>query len=171
MPYVDLDTVHNPSTGGIAPAAWGDQVRENFEFLIDPPAVSVFASSNQTLTTATPTAITADSENYDTDGMHDSVSNTTRITVNTPGRYLFSTCVRFGSGSTGFRQVQFRVNGSTFHNVGLIPAPTGPSGGVISGSRTLVLTQGDYVEVVAQHSQGSDLPVALEELAAFYFTR
>ncbi len=32
MAYVDLNTIHNPSTGVSPPASWGDQVRDNFEF-------------------------------------------------------------------------------------------------------------------------------------------
>jgi hypothetical protein len=28
--YVDLDSVHRPSTGAIAPATWGDQINDNF---------------------------------------------------------------------------------------------------------------------------------------------
>lgn len=31
MPYVDLNTIHNPSTGTAPPASWGDAVRDNFE--------------------------------------------------------------------------------------------------------------------------------------------
>lgn len=31
MAYADLNGIHNPSTGGVAPASWGDQVRDNFE--------------------------------------------------------------------------------------------------------------------------------------------
>jgi hypothetical protein len=31
MAYVDLNTIHNPATGGVPPATWGDQIRDNFE--------------------------------------------------------------------------------------------------------------------------------------------
>ncbi len=31
MAYVDLNTIHNPATGTIPPATWGDQIRDNFE--------------------------------------------------------------------------------------------------------------------------------------------
>jgi hypothetical protein len=31
--YVDLNTIHNPATGFAPPAAWGDQVRDNDEYL------------------------------------------------------------------------------------------------------------------------------------------
>jgi len=30
MAYVDLNTIHNPATGTIPPATWGDQIRDNF---------------------------------------------------------------------------------------------------------------------------------------------
>lgn len=32
MAYADLNTIHNPASGVAAPASWGDQVRDNFEF-------------------------------------------------------------------------------------------------------------------------------------------
>jgi len=31
MPYTDLNTIHDPATGTIAPASWGDQIRTNQE--------------------------------------------------------------------------------------------------------------------------------------------
>lgn len=42
--YVDLDTIHTPSGGGVPPATWGQQVRENLEFLARPPLFSGLAS-------------------------------------------------------------------------------------------------------------------------------
>jgi hypothetical protein len=33
MAYVDLNTLHNPTTGGKPPATYGDQIRSNFEAL------------------------------------------------------------------------------------------------------------------------------------------
>ena len=59
MGYVDLATVHIPGTGGVAPAAWGLQIRENQEFGIDPPACSAFSSAAQTVNDATTTTLNA----------------------------------------------------------------------------------------------------------------
>lgn len=33
MAYADLNTIHNPSTGAAPPATWGDQARDNDEYL------------------------------------------------------------------------------------------------------------------------------------------
>ena len=56
MPYTDPQTIHNPATGTVAPATWGDILRENSEFLIDPPACSVTHSTTQSIATATTVA-------------------------------------------------------------------------------------------------------------------
>lgn len=33
MPLTDLNTIHNPAAGSVAPASWGDAIRDNFEYL------------------------------------------------------------------------------------------------------------------------------------------
>lgn len=54
--YADLDTIHNPAPGAAAPAAWGDQVRENFERLAKPYRAKVRRTTTQSIphVTATP---------------------------------------------------------------------------------------------------------------------
>ena len=53
-----------------------------------PPLCIVRSTANQSLANATDTAITFDTEHVDALGMHSTSSNTDRITVVTPGRYL-----------------------------------------------------------------------------------
>ena len=38
-PYVDPQTVHNPTTGTSPPASWGDTVRDNQQYFSTPPSV------------------------------------------------------------------------------------------------------------------------------------
>ena len=47
MPYVDPQTIDNPTAGNPIPAAWADQVRNNLEFLIAPPTCSVYTNPTQ----------------------------------------------------------------------------------------------------------------------------
>ena len=170
MPYVDLNTIHNPATGTVPPASWGDQVRDNLEFLIDPPTVSAFHSVAVSVATATTVALAANSENFDNNAMHSTVTNNSRITIQTAGRYLFFASVGFDTGATGVRQIVFRINGgATFGNL----QTAGAGGGTIALSTTgsAVLVVGDYVEVLARHTQGANLDVTLSEFGALFMTR
>lgn len=173
MPYVDLNTIHNPATGTVAPASWGDQVRDNDEFLIDPPAVSIKESTAQSITNVTDTALTSDEENYDNNGMHSTVSNTTRLTAQTAGRYLVWGQVQWAGNTGGFyRQMFFRVNGTTQYLVSLSPAIGDVSVGLQqSGSRTIVLAVTDYVELMVRHNAGGALNCTMGEFGALFLTR
>lgn len=169
MAYADLNTIHNPSAGGIPPASWGDQVRDNLEFLIDPPACSVYHNTTQSVSNDTITAMSANSENYDNNSMHSTSSNTSRVTIQTAGRYQFTGTLKFAANATGNRYLQFRKNGSTIYS-GL--------GGINSGAeiqlsatRSLVLSVGDYIEVMGYQNSGGSLAVTLEEFFVYFITR
>lgn len=172
MPYADLNTIHNPATGTVAPATWGDQVRANDEWHIDPPNVSVFHSTTQSLTTATTTTLSADSENYDNYAMHSTSINNSRLTAptDTGGRYLCVATVTFAANSTNARQLEFRTNGSTsFGSVRHAASSSGDT--VITGTRVVTLAVGDYVEVRAFQNSGGNLDVTLVEFVAYYMGR
>lgn len=168
MPYVDPQTVHNPATGAVAPAAWGDTVRDDLEFLIDQPKVSAFATAPQSVADNTATALTANDENRDTDAMHSTVTNTSRVTANTAGLYTVNVAVLFAANATGRRAVDLRVNGTTTLNIdGRMTVTTGNSMAV-TGQRLLALEVGDYVECMVLQTSGGALNVTLNELGAVY---
>lgn len=172
MPYVDPNTVHNPATGTVAPAAWGDTIRDDLEFLIDPPACSVFNSSSVVVASATSAFLAANSENFDNDAMHSTVSLTSRITGQTAGRYLFTVSLQYSDpgGATGNRWASLRVNGTTTFENMLVPAAVGNST-IVTATKHLVLAAGDFVEARAFHTQGANLNVTLLEFAALFLTR
>jgi hypothetical protein len=172
VPYVDLNTIHNPATGTVAPATWGDQIRDNCEFLVDVPACSVFSTTNPSITHDTPTILAANSENYDNDAMHSTVTNNSRITCQTAGRYLLTAVLVYAANNSGNRGFNFVVNGTTTLNMTLWPASS--SGALTtnqSGCRSLVMAAGDYVEVEAYQSSGVGLIIQLREFVAVFLTR
>jgi hypothetical protein len=173
MPYVDLNTIHNPATGTVAPASWGDQVRDNDEWLIDPPSCSVKGSGDN-IPNNTLTALTCDTELYDNSAMHSTVTNNTRITINTTGRYLFTATIQFASSGAqqGYRQGDFQVNAGT-HFFGMI-VPCVTDAGIqttICFQRLMVLTAGDYVELIARQTAGGALVSSPIEFGALFLTR
>lgn len=167
MTYVDLNTIHNPATGTIAPAAWGDQIRDNLEFLIDPPACSV-SSGNQSVNSGTPTVLTAGTENFDNDGMHSTVSNTSRITIQTAGRYLFMSVASFAQPS-GSATLSFLIDGATSQNGVLLPVTGGTTR--LIAVRLFTLAVGQYVETRVTQDSGGAINIALIEFGATFLTR
>ena len=75
---------------------------------------SVYKSGNQSITSATKTTLTFDSEKYDTDGYHDNTTNNSRITIPSgkAGYYLITSRVEFSNNATGSRSVFIAKNGS-----------------------------------------------------------
>lgn len=172
MAYVDPNTVHNPSTGTVAPAAWGDTIRDDLEFLVDPPVCAVKATSAQSVGASSNTVLTAGTETFDNDTMHSTVTNTSRITIQTAGRYLVFPTVRFAAASGGARVVHLQVNGGTPVPVGAFVADAAlGTDVVISGSKPFTFAATDYVEVVAFQSTAGSLNVTLEDFTVIYITR
>jgi len=75
----------------------------------------VFHSLNQSVPLLTNYSVLFNSERYDTDNMHDTTTNTDRITFNTAGTYAISAHISYESNSTGVsRDINIRKNGTTW---------------------------------------------------------
>lgn len=68
-----------------------------------PPMCKARGTTDQTISTATWTPVTWDSEDYDSDAMHSTSTNTDRVLMNLAGRYRISAGVSFASNATGLR--------------------------------------------------------------------
>jgi len=117
-------------------------------------------SSAQSISNATNTFITWDTESYDTDGFHSTSSNTSRITIPTGkgGKYLFHWTWNLGNNATGYRGIDLIKNGSTNLNASTLQVPqptTGYNGGTASTICELVAT--DYVEIQFYQNSGGNL--------------
>jgi len=170
MPYTDLNTVHNPATGTVAPATWGDQIRTNQEFFIDPPACSVSHNTTVNATSGTILTLSANTEAFDNDSMHSTVTNNSRITATTAGRYLWTVLVEFQADSNGYRQIFLRKNGST-DVPGIRQQPIASVASAFNLTQTVVMAASDYLEVRVLQTSGSTLTVQLYEFAGLYLTR
>ena len=170
MAYADTNTIHVPATGVVIPAAWGTGVRNNLEFLIDPPTCSVFDGTGQTLSNATATVLNCGGENFDNNAMHSTVSLTSRITAQTAGRYLGMCTVEFGTNATGIRQVFFKKNGSVLPQ-GARHQAVGTFGNIFQAVTSVTLAVGDYIEIEAYQSSGGNLSCIPREFAAIFLTR
>lgn len=129
----------------------------------------VYLGANQSLTSGAVTAIQFNTENFDTNTLHDNATSNTRLTVPAThgGKWSISGAVAFGSNSTGERLIRVMLNGAT------ILAEARAS---VSSTATKVpvvstifqLAAGDYVELHAYQDTGAGLD-ALSGLGQTWF--
>lgn len=122
-----------------------------------PPKCRAYHSTTQSLTTATLTAIALNSERFDTDTIHDTATNNSRLTCKTAGLYLITGCLGYAAHATGERSTIIRLGGAT-----QIGGTAGLSGGATLPTRHTVstiypLAVNDYVELVGYQSSGGAL--------------
>lgn len=92
----------------------------------DPPACRVYHNANQSFTDATLNGVAFNSERYDTNTMHDTVTNNNRITINTAGLYLVTFDGHFAAASDYTEVYGFiRVNNTSYIAQGGPGAATG----------------------------------------------
>jgi hypothetical protein len=121
--------------------------------------VRVTNSANQTIATGTATAVTFDTEQYDPNGMHSTVSNTSRLTCQVAGKYHIYGGTFWDANTTGIREWFIRLNGSTILSY-LSTNPVGSGGGTSQIiSTTYALAVSDYVELLAKQTSGGNLNI------------
>lgn len=168
MPYADPQSTHNPTTGQVIPASWGDIIRDDLQYLaVNYPHCSIKETTAQAVTTSTWTALTSNEENYDVGGMHSTVSNTSRITVPSGegGVYDITVAVTHAQpgGAANERFVGVGLNGATpayslTSDTALTSSATSQS-----GATSMVLAAGDFVECKVFHTRGSNLDITLND--------
>ena len=149
-PYVDPQTVHNPTTGTSPPASWGDTVRDNQQLFSTPPSVKAVRTAVQSLAHNTYTAIAfTAADEWDTDSFHSTSTNNTRITVPSGlgGKYHIIGSATFAAGADSTRLMQVRLNGAT--EIGVFQGINGVTGAFSTSVPTMyALAAGDYIELV-----------------------
>ena len=96
--------------------------------------------------------ITLDDEEYDTDGMHSNVTNNSRITVQTAGKYHVTAQSAWEPVNNGLRVLEIMVNGAR--------AGRNRASGEFyqdTVSWTGELSVGDYIELRVYQSNGGNL--------------
>lgn len=138
-------------------AQFNAEFRDWIAALANPPACRVRRTTAQSINTATVTAITFDAERTDTDTMHSTSSNTSRITITTSGRYHVYGNVAYAANATGIRYTAIRLNGTTV----VVEDARAPAGAgdatIVSIDTSYLFSAGDYVELVAFQTSGGAL--------------
>lgn len=118
---------------------------------------SLYKSANASITNATDTTVTFNTESYDTDGFHDNTTNSERITIPTGkgGKYLITAKTTFASNGTGIRGIYLYKNAAVFLTYNVQPAFTGECNTLLS--YVVSLTAGDYVYFQTYQTSGGAL--------------
>lgn len=122
-------------------------------------AARVYNSGNLSIAHNTVTALTFDSERFDTDGLHSTASNTSRLTAPVAGIYFVSGNIRWAANGTGRRDLYIVVNGTTTVAADSRPPVSGADPIDQSISTLVNLAAGDYVELQVYQSSGGALNV------------
>jgi hypothetical protein len=142
-------------TGVNAAGTAATHVRSDHGHAYNPPACRVRHSANQNLTTGVELVVAFNTERYDTDNMHDTVTNNSRITFNTAGLYQVSAAVRIQFNAAGYRQFRVRVNGGAqFFMLTLQDPELGSQPLCFSNSQPWKFAAADYIELMVLQTSG-----------------
>lgn len=126
--------------------------------LASQPAARAYHNAAQSIANSTVTTLAFNSERFDTNTIHDTSSNNSRLTCQTAGRYQITANVEFASGGGNRRLVQILLNGATA--IGRVDlAPQSGSASVYVVSTVYQLAVSDYVEVQVFQDSGGALNV------------
>lgn len=122
------------------------------------PSCQVTNTTAQTIANATVTTLTWDTETWDNDTIHDTGTNTSRLTATTAGVYLCAVGGSWASNDTGVRKFFLYKNGAQV-------AQTSFSASVVTGSDdaflyyVVSLNATDYMEIKCNQNSGGNLNI------------
>jgi hypothetical protein len=121
------------------------------------PAARVTHNTTQSIATATSTALNFNTERFDTDTIHDTVTNNTRLTCKTAGTYMIVGQAAFAANATGIRQALILLNGATAIALDLRVNVGAGFPTRITISTIYQLAVNDYVELTLYQDSGGNL--------------
>ncbi len=122
----------------------------------------VYHNVAQTIPDSVETILAFNSARYDTDTIHDNVTNNSRLTCKTAGIYLIIGQVQFDPNATGFRQLSVKLNGATLLDLVSVGIRNVANQWMADISTIYSLAVNDYVEISVYQSSGGNLNVVNE---------
>lgn len=132
-----------------------------------PIAFSAYQSSAQAITTATPTKINLQSEEYDTGSDFDSATNY-RFVAPYDGIYHFAGAIGIGSPASGvLLQAYLYKNGSSWKE-GNLWSTASTNSNRVQITASVQLTAGDYIELWGYHASGSNRNTVSGQISTWF---
>lgn len=101
----------DPDTDNVASCSGAGLLAKAPAYILNPPRCHVFHSANQSTNDDEVTVLSFNSERYDTDTMHSTVTEDERVTFTTAGIYIVVLHVTFAGAAAGDRQISIHRNG------------------------------------------------------------
>ncbi len=115
-----------------------------------------FNSGNVSVPNTAWTIITLNSEHWDHNDLHSTVSNTGRLTAAVDGLYLIVAQIRWASNGSGIRGLRIELNGTT--EIGKVQDDPSGAGATIQDATTIYpLDAGEYVQMLGFQTSGGSL--------------
>lgn len=142
------------AVGDKVSANWAnDNVKLPIDFTYDPPRCQVAAAVGQVFTDTVQTVVNYGTTVWDTDNMHDPVTNNSRVVLQTAGLYMIATYGDLPTATYTQFDVQLRVNGTTsIRTMNFV----NPDAGVYRWQLYREFNAGDYVETLLTQTSGAN---------------
>lgn len=153
----------SPATGVVGTlltaALWNTNLRDNLLWLSSPDRCRTYMTAGQSITANTNTAVKwTSTDTYDTNNLHSTTTNPTRITIATKGLYAIAANVWFPAISSGyFMQIGLQKNGTSLGIYNQVPTSGGAQ--AISCYDEISCNAGDYIECWVQHNYSSAVTI------------
>lgn len=130
----------------------------------------VYPSAVQSIGSGASTVLNFDSETFDTNTLHDNVTNNSRVVLDTAGYWRVNGSIGFASNATGRRAASIYLNGAATEK-GFAMIEAGSTGIVVVQVSTIVKTTvtTDYVQLLADQDSGGSLNTAINGDSRTYF--
>jgi hypothetical protein len=162
------------SAGLVTTTMMNTRLRDVENWLLNPPHVHAFRSTNKSTNNTAYVLFDMDSELYDwsTSAMHDNATNNSRLVAPEAGIYYISAHVRWAAASGGSRDLLIRKNaaGNPVSGTAIIEEFTTPAGGNIGfahWSGDFVMAANDYIELWTRQTSATN---PIDVLAAVHNT-
>lgn len=143
----------------VTSAIMNTHVRDNLLALRSHIGARAYHNANQSITSATLTVLALNSERYDTDTIHDTATNNSRLTCKTAGVYAISGNVSFAANATGLRELDILLNGATMIASKTVGNVGGTVATIVDVGCDYLLAVNDYVELRVYQDSGGALNV------------
>jgi hypothetical protein len=131
---------------------------ENFPY---GPAVYAYRTTSATIASATVSALNMDANLQDTDRMHTTANDQSRVTFNTAGFYVYAGYLPWKVTSTAgsFRQTSIWINGTTSLDEMTVPPRLSGSLQGIACPGVHYFAAQDYIQLVGNHDAGVNVGI------------
>lgn len=135
---------------------------ETVRFVVKSQCRAYKDTTDQSITTATHTALTLNAEDFDDQSYHDNATNNSRFTIPTTGRYRIDAQITYALNGTGDRGVVIWKNSiatgtRVAHTFNKASSTVNHRAHLSTG--VVALTAGDYIELGAYQDSGGNLDV------------